>query len=119
MNIQDWKDITGLVLQVINLLIIAYGGYRFLNRPHDTLEKKHDDLEKRVDGHDLEIKDIRKSLDASHEKHRDQERTNKVFKKVFILLANFEVTYCQEMGFEHTDDLVEAKKELEKYLAGE
>lgn len=67
----------------------------------------------------LEIKELKKELNDSFERHREQDKTNKVFKRVFLLLANFEVTYCQETGFEHTKDLVQAKKELEEYLTGD
>lgn len=119
MNLQEWKDVTGLILQLINLLVIVYGGYKFLNKPHDTLEEKLNALEKRIGALEVLLKDIQKSLDSSHEKHRDQDRTNRTFKRVFILLANFEVAYCQETGYGHTEDLKEAKKELEEYLAGE
>lgn len=119
MTAQELKDILSLALQFANLIIIIYGGYKFLNKPHDTLEEKHNALEKRVDEQDLVIKNIEKSLDSSHQKHREQDRTNRVFKRVFILLANFEVAFCQQTGYEHTEDLMKAKDELEEYLAGD
>lgn len=119
MGIQEWKDITGLILQLINLLVIVYGGYKFLNKPHDTLADEVKKIEKAQNEQALEIKEVKKSLDVSFTKHREQDITNKVFKKVFILLANFEVAFCQYTGYEHTEDLIEAKKELENYLANE
>lgn len=117
--VQAVKDYLQIVLQLINLLVIIYGGYKFLNKPHNTLEEKFTALEKRIDALELLLKDIQKSLDASHNKHREQDRTNKVFKRVFILMANFEVSYCQNTGYSHTEDLKQAKKELEEYLAGD
>lgn len=119
MDIQAISSYAGLILQFANIIIIGYGLYKFLNKPHDTLEEKIIALEKRIGALEVLLKDIQKSLDASHEKHREQDKTNKVFKRVFILLANFEVAYCQETGFEHTEDLKEAKRELEDYLAGD
>lgn len=115
-NMKDWLQV---ILQILNLVIICYGGYKFLNKPHDSLADEVKKLKEEIVKLNLTIKDMQKSLDSSHEKHRAQDRTNKVFKRVFILLANFEVVYCQETGFEHTEDLKEAKKELEEYLAGE
>ncbi len=115
-NIKDWLQV---ILQISNLVIICYGGYKFLNKPHDSLVDEVKKLKEEIVKLNLTIKDMQKSLDSSHEKHRVQDRTNKVFKRVFILLANFEVAYCQETGYLHTEDLKEAKKELEEYLAGE
>jgi hypothetical protein len=112
------SDILKVVLQLAQVVALIYAGYKFTQKPHDTLESRHDALEKHVVEQDLKIKDIEKSLDVSHEKHREQDRTNKVFKKIFLLLANFEVAYCTQTGFENTDDLEQAKKELEDYLTG-
>ena len=117
--ITEIKDVLQVVLQILNLIIICYGGYKFLNKPHDSLADEVKKLKEEIVKLNLTIKDMQKSLDSSHEKHREQDRTNKVFKKVFILLANFEVAYCRETGFENTLDLDKAKAELEEYLAGE
>lgn len=116
--ISELKDITGLVLQCLNLLIIAYGGYKFLNRPHDTLADEVKSIKEKQVAQEVEIKEVKKSIDASFEKHREQEKTNAVFKRVFMLLANFEVAFCMQTGYEHTEDLVKAKDELDEYLAG-
>ncbi len=116
--ISELKDITGLILQCINLLIICYGGYKFLNKPHDTLADEVKAIKEKQVAQGVEIKEIKKSIDASFEKHREQEKTNAVFKRVFMLLANFEVAFCMQTGYEHTEDLVKAKDELDEYLAG-
>lgn len=102
-----------------NIVIMLYALKTFLAKPHDTLADEIKKLKEEVAKLNVTIERMQKSLDASHEKHREQDRTNKVFKRVFILLANFEVAYCQETGFEHTEDLKAAKKELEEYLTGE
>lgn len=115
-QVSEWLKV---ILQIANMIIIGYGLYKFLNKPHDTLEDEVKKLKEEIVKLNLTIKDMQKSLDSSHEKHRVQDRTNKVFKRVFILLASFEVAYCQETGYLHTEDLKEAKKELEEYLAGE
>ena len=107
------------VLAFGNLCIMLWALKTFLSKPHDTLADEIKKLKEEVAKLNATIERMQKSLDASHEKHREQDRTNKVFKRVFILLANFEVAYCQETGFEHTEDLKAAKKELEEYLTGE
>ena len=106
-------------LAIGNVAVMLYALKTFLSKPHDTLADEIKKLKEEVAKLNVTIERMQKSLDASHEKHREQDRTNKVFKRVFILLANFEVAYCQETGFEHTEDLKAAKKELEEYLTGE
>lgn len=117
--ISDLKDILGIIISLANIIMLGYMFYKFTRKPHDTLEAKYEELVKLVNELKTEIKELKKSLDSSHEKHREQDKTNKVFKKVFILLANFEVAYCQHTGYEDTDYLIQAKEELEEYLAGE
>ena len=119
MNLQDFSEYLKILLQIANVAIIGYGLYKFLNRPHDTLSDEVNKLKEKQVECDLEIKELKRSLDSSHEKHREQDKTNKVFKKVFILLANFEVAFCQHTGYEHTEDLIQAKRELEEYLTGD
>lgn len=111
-----WLQVT---LTFGNICVLLYALFKFLNKPHDSLSDEIKRLKDEIAKLTITCERMQKSLDASHEKHREQDRTNKVFKRVFILLANFEVTYCQETGFEHTEDLKTAKKELEEYLAGE
>lgn len=119
MNIADIKDMLALILQCANLVIIVYGGYKFLNKPHDTLADEVNKIKQIQTEQALVLKEVRKEIDHTFDKHREQDRTNKVFKKVFILLANFEVAFCQHTGYEHTEDLIEAQKELNDYLAGD
>ena len=111
--ISDWMKI---LLQFANIVIIAYGLYKFLHKPHDTLEDEHKLLEKRVDKLDLEMLEIKKSLDSSHEKHREQKRTNSAFKEIIIAFVNFEIAYCYNTGYANTDELLRAKSALEKLL---
>lgn len=106
------------ILAACNITIIAYTLFKFLRKPHDTVTEEVSKLRQEVIELKLEIKGLKESMDTSFEKHREQGRTNAVFKRVFMLLANFEVAYCQETGYLHTEDLREAKKELEEYLAG-
>lgn len=118
MNVQDLSSALGLVLQLCNIIIIGYGLFRFLNKPHDTLEEKHEELVKRVDKQENRIEDIEESLLKGNDKFRSQEETNASFKSVMLSFVNFEIAYCIHTGYEHTEDLMNAKHELESYLAG-
>lgn len=118
----DFNAISGFLtvfLQIANVIVLGYALYKFLNKPHDSLADEVKKLKEEITKLNVTIEKMQQSLDVSHNKHREQDRTNKAFKRVFILLANFEVRYCQETGFEHTDDLIQAKKELDEYLAGD
>lgn len=118
MGIQELKDITGLILQLANIVIIGYALYKFLNRPHDTLEEKHNELVKRVDKHDVKIEDIEEALRKGNDKFREQDEANATFKSVILSFINFEIAYCLHTDYEHTEDLMKAKNELETYLSG-
>lgn len=119
MDLNSFSEILKVLLQIANVVVLGYALYKFLNKPHDSLADEVKKLKEEITKLNLTIEKMQQSLDASHSKHREQDRTNKAFKRVFILLANFEVRYCQETGFEHTDDLIQAKKELDEYLAGD
>ena len=106
-------------LAIGNLVIMLWALKTFLSKPHESLADEVKKLREEIVQLKVTIKEMQKSLDASHEKHREQDKTNKVFKRVFILLANFEVTYCQDNGYDNVSELKEAKKTLEEYLAGE
>ena len=118
MNIQDISSALGLLLQLANIVIIGYGLYKFLNKPHDTLEEKHEELAKRVDKHDIRLDDIEESLLKGNDKFRNQEETNATFKSVMLSFINFEIAYCIHTGYDNNEDLINAKKELETYLSG-
>lgn len=118
MNIQDISSALGLILQFANIVIIGYGLYKFLNKPHDTLEEKHEELAKRVDKHDIRLDDIEESLLKGNDKFRNQEETNATFKSVMLSFINFEIAYCIHTGYDNNEDLINAKKELETYLSG-
>ena len=81
-------------------------------------EQPFNDLKKRVDGHDVEIGDIKQALKLGNDRFREQEETAATFKSVMLSFVNFEIAYCLHTGYEHTEDLMEAKRELESYLAG-
>lgn len=118
MNTQDLSSVLQLVLQFANIVIIGYGFYKFLNKPHDSLEKKQEELIKRVDKHDTRIEDIEESLLKGNDRFRNQEETNATFKSVMLSFVNFEIAYCLHTGYEHQEDLLKAKSELEGYLSG-
>lgn len=102
------------VLQVIltfgNICVLGYALFRFLNRPHNTLEEK-------VNEHDIKIKEIETSLLQGNDRFREQENTNEVMQTCMLALIDFELAYCIHTGYADTEDLVKAKDVLRKHLA--
>lgn len=116
--IAEIKDILSIIISLATIATLLYTLYKFTRKPHDTLEEKHEELVKRVDKHDAKIEDIEESLLKGNDKFREQEETNATFKSVMLSFINFEIAYCIHTGYEHTEDLLIAKKELETYLSG-
>lgn len=104
-------------LAVGNLVIMLWALKTFLAKPHDTLESQLKALEKRVDSHDHLFKDMKNSLDSSHEKHREQKEINTVFINCMLAFIDFEIAFCSYTNYEHTEDLVKAKQTLQEYLS--
>ena len=104
-------------LAIGNLAIMLWALKTFLSKPQTTLEEQLKILEKRVDMHDLELKEYKKSLDYSHEKHREQKDFNEMFITVNMAFIDFEIAFCQATDYVNTADLVKAKETLQRYLA--
>lgn len=117
-NVQMMATILQLFLSCANVILIVYAFIKFLNKPHDTLQEKHEELKKRVDAHDVKIEDIEDALHHGNDRFREQEETNATFKSVMLSFVNFEIAYCLHTNYEHTEDLMRAKTELENYLSG-
>lgn len=105
------------LLAIGNLCIMLWALKTFLSKPQTTLGESIKSLEKRVDVQEMVIKDMQKSLDSSHEKHREQKDTNEVFITSMLAFIDFEIAFCQHTGYEYTDDLLKAKQTLQKHLA--
>ena len=106
------------VLAIGNLCIMLYALKTFLSKPQTNLQEKHFALEKRIDVMDMIIKDMQKSLDASHQKHREQHDINEVFITSMLAFIDFEIAFCQATKYENTTDLIKAKETLQRHLAG-
>lgn len=101
----------GLILTVLNIIDKR-------NNMKQSAEQPFNDLKKRVDGHDIEINDIKQALKLGNDRFREQEATNATFKSVMLSFVNFEIAYCLHTNYPHTEELLEAKNELESYLTG-
>ena len=101
----------GFILTILNIIDKR-------NNMKQSAEQPFNDLKKRVDGHDIEINDIKQALKLGNDHFREQEATNATFKSVMLSFVNFEIAYCLHTNYPHTEELLEAKNELESYLTG-
>lgn len=117
MDVKMALTLMQLILAFANICVIAYGFYKFLNKPHDTLETKHEELKKRVDEHDVKIKEFEESLHHGNDKFRDQAETNEVLIRSVFALLEFEVHYCETEQKPISKNLERAKDDLHDFLA--
>lgn len=101
----------GLILTILNIIDKR-------NTMKKSAEQPFNDLKRRVDGHDIEISDIKQALKLGNDRFREQEETNATFKSVMLSFVNFEIAYCLHTNYPHTEELIQAKDELESYLTG-
>lgn len=100
----------GAILTILNII-----------DKHSTLRAKasepFDTLKTRVDGHDVEISDIKLALRQGNDRFRDQESTNEVLIHSTLALIEFEIQYCLLEHKEMSKGLEKAKDDLNNYLA--
>lgn len=111
MNIQGLKDILQLAISVISICVSMYALYRFLSRPHNSLEARVFAIEK-------DVADIKQSLKEGNDKFREQAKLNAVFKAVNLAFIDFEIAFCSNTGYKDIGDLKKAKRILQNSLAG-
>lgn len=102
--------IAQFVLALCNICIMVSIFAKFVNRPHDTLEKRITALEVKSEEHD-------RALKQGNDRFRDQDDTNEVMQICMLALIDFEVNYCSHTNYEVTDDLLKAKNTLRDHLA--
>ena len=110
MTVSAILPILQMVLATGNICVLAYALFKFLNRPHDTLED-------RVNAHDVEIREIKASLLQGNDRFREQEDTNEVLIRSVLALIEFEISYCLTEHKEPSKDLERAKEDLHSYLS--
>jgi hypothetical protein len=118
MDLNGFSEILKVLLQIANVVVLGYALYKFLNKPHDTLETKVEELSQQVDELNIKLKEVNESLHHGNDKFRQQEDINSTFKSVMLSFVNFEIAYCLHTNYPNTEELMEAKTELESYLTG-
>lgn len=106
-NISDYMD---LILRAANIVIIIYGFYKFLGKPHSTLEQ-------RVTENEKEIASIKASLKQGNHRFNVLAKGLEIIMRSVVALIEFEQNYCMSEHKEFSDDLKASKRELNSYLS--
>lgn len=110
MNIVAILPILQTVLALCNIVIIGYGLYKFLNKPHDDLREK-------VNTHEVEIREIKEALHKGNDRFRETDQAVKVLIKSVLALVEFEMQYCLLEHKDMSTGLTNAKAALDDYLS--
>lgn len=110
MTLDSFSEILKVVLQIANVVVLAYALYKFLNKPHNTLEE-------RVNKCESDIKDVKQSLFRGDGKFQEQERALKVIIRATLALVEFEMQYCLTEHKEMSKGLEKAKEALDEFVA--
>lgn len=108
---------TSTLLQYVQLLVgigtlatMLFALFKFLGKPHTTLESRVKELE-------VKTKEINESLHQGNDRFRQQDEINELVFSILLAFVDFEIAYCHHTGYEHDQDLLRAKALLEKFLA--
>lgn len=99
-----------LILKIANVVILGYALYRFTKKPHDTLDQ-------RVTALEVEVKNIKESLNHGQDKFRKHDESIKVLLHSTLALIEFEIQYCLIEHKEMSDSLKKAKEDLHNFLS--
>lgn len=101
--IKDLLPVLQVILTTCNIMVLVYAGFRFIKRPHDTIEGRLSELEKLTQLHTGKIK--------------KQEDSSEVFINCMLAFIDFELAYCNHTNYQYTEDLNVAKETLRRHLA--
>lgn len=108
--VQTVQTFLSVILSCANLIVLGYALYKFTKRPHDTLEQ-------RISTCEVEIRNIKESLNSGQDKFRAQDEAIRVLIHSTLALVEFEMQYCLLEHKDMSDSLVKAKDDLHSFLA--
>lgn len=110
MTVSTLLPVLQLILAFGNICVLIWALWNFLRKPHDNLAEK-------INTHELKLQSIERSLLQGNDRFREQDAINGTFKSVMLSFVDFEIAYCIHTGYEYTEDLMNARRELQEYLA--
>ena len=99
-----------MILAIGNICVMGYALAKFLNKPHSSLEARVTKIE-------IDILEIKASLEKGNNRFKEQEDTNQVLLHSVLALIEFEMQYCIEEKHPISEGLKTAKEQLHSYLS--
>lgn len=116
-QLQLFVTIVQLLISLATLVGLLYAGYKFLRRPHETLDGEIKALKTEIETLKLEIKEVKQSLHQGNDKFRAQDEANEVIIRAVMALIRFEIHYCESEHKEMSNSLIQADEDLSAYLS--
>ena len=110
MDLGVFSDILKVLLQIANVVVLGYALFRFMKKPHDSLETRIISIEERLEK-------VEQSQTRRDEKISKVSETNEVLIHSVLALIEFEIQYCLTEHKDMSKDLEKAKEDLHSYLA--
>ena len=107
--IQTIQSILTLIMSGANLCVLGYALFKFTKKPHDTLDQ-------RVTAIEVEVKNIKESLNHGQDKFRAHDESIKVLLHSSLALIEWEIQYCLIEHKEMSESLKKAKEDLHHFL---
>ncbi len=107
---QQISEVMKMILQFANIVIIAYGLYKFLGKPHSTLEQRVAKIEARIE-------DLERQQEKNMNRITDNEDATEAIQKSLLALIEFEIQFSISHNEGISDELRRAKDDLHGYLA--
>lgn len=104
------SEILRLILTLANICVLLYCFYKFLGKPHDSLESRVSVLE-------VKQKENEQSLHQGNDRFREHGRTIEMLIRATLALLEFEVHYCETEQKPISQNLEKAKNDLNDYFA--
>ena len=108
--IQSILPVFQLFLSFANICIVIYAFFKFINKPHDSLESRVSTIE-------VKVEEIMRSLQLGNDRFSRQKDTNEVLIRSTLALVEFEIQYCLTEHKDMSKGLEKAKEDLNSYLS--
>lgn len=99
-----------LILAFMNVCVLIFAFYKFLNKPRTNFDERLTIIEHKVE-------EINRSLLCGNDRFREQDDTNEVMQSCMLALIDFELSYCIHTSYNDTEDLMKAKDKLRGHLS--
>lgn len=107
-------QIAAFVVGGLGLLLTLLNIFGKLNDMKQSAAAPLKDLEKRMSVAEVKVTEIEHSLERGNKRFDDLDEKYEAFMTSMLAFLDFEIAYCQNSHYEHTEDLIEAKKALRK-----